>query len=97
VGTIWLFVGDLVKLKVCVMEAGREEGSVSNAVKIRDGVESHHVGFLPRHIAYGQRLESVQNKKYGQMLEIACIKLGRLYKEEKEWMYLWHCIFLSLG
>jgi hypothetical protein len=55
-----LAVDDLVKFKVCVMEVRQKEDTVINAVKIRDGVESCHVGFLSRHIVYVQRFESLQ-------------------------------------
>jgi hypothetical protein len=39
------------------------------AVKIRDGTESCHIGFLPRHIVYGGKKEQITNK-FGQVLEL---------------------------
>jgi hypothetical protein len=62
-------VGDLVKFKVVVLE---EEGGLETkikAVKIRDGTESCHIGFLPRHIVYGGKKEQITNK-FGQVLEL---------------------------
>jgi hypothetical protein len=62
-------VGDLVKFKVVVLE---EEGGLETnikAVKIRDGTESCHIGFLPRHIVYGGEKEQITNK-FGQVLRL---------------------------
>jgi hypothetical protein len=36
-------------------------------VKIRDGTETCHAGFLPRHIVHGSQKEEVANK-FGQVL-----------------------------
>jgi hypothetical protein len=39
------------------------------AVKIRDGTEICHIGFLPRHIVYGGKKEQITNK-FVQVLEL---------------------------
>jgi hypothetical protein len=38
-------------------------------VKIRNGTESCHIGFLPRHIVHGSQKEQMANK-FGQVLEL---------------------------
>jgi hypothetical protein len=48
-----LAVGDLVKFKVTMSLVGEKEKVVIKVIKIRDGNETCHVGFLPRHIYYG--------------------------------------------
>jgi hypothetical protein len=62
-------VRDLIKFKVVLLE---EEGVLETkikAVKIRDGTESCHIGFLPQHIVYGGQKEQMTNK-FGQLLEL---------------------------
>jgi hypothetical protein len=62
-----LDVGDLVKLKLVVIEVEGEEEEEIKAIKIRDGTESCHVGFLSCHFFRGHRKEAVVNK-FGQVL-----------------------------
>jgi hypothetical protein len=70
-----LAVGDLVKFKVVVLEQEGEVETKIKVIKIRDGTEGCHVGFLPRHIVHGSRMEEVSDK-FGQVLE--------LYKESND-------------
>jgi hypothetical protein len=65
----YLAVGDLVKLKVIISLFREEEEVVIKVVKIQDGNETCHVGFLPQHIVYGSRKEKLR-KNYAQVLEL---------------------------
>jgi hypothetical protein len=56
---VWRAVGDLVKFKLVVIEVEDEE---EYAIKIQDGTESCHVGFLPRNFVHGRQKEAVVNK-----------------------------------
>jgi hypothetical protein len=62
-------VGDLVKFKVIMSLVGEEEKLVIKVANIQDGNETCHVDFLPQHIGYGSRKETIRNK-YAQVLEI---------------------------
>ena len=64
-----------MKFKVVVVEENGEMETKMKVVKIRDGTESCHVGFLPRHILHGSRKEKFENQ-FGQVLE--------LYKESND-------------
>jgi hypothetical protein len=66
---IWL------KFKVTVTMIGEKEEVAIKVVKIRDGTNNCHIGFLTQHIGYGSNKEKVKNK-YGQVTE--------LYKELEE-------------
>jgi hypothetical protein len=70
-----LAVGDLVKFKVTISLVGEKEEVVIKNIKIRDGNETCLVGFLPQHICYGSRNDTLRNK-YAQVLE--------LYKESAD-------------
>jgi hypothetical protein len=59
-------LGDLVKFKLLVIEVG---GKGEEAIKIRDCMESCHVGFLPRHFVHGCRKEAAVNT-FGQVLDL---------------------------
>jgi hypothetical protein len=59
-------VGDLVKFKLVAIEVDGEE---EEAIKIRDGTEIYHVGFLQRHFVHGRRKEAAMNKS-GQVLDL---------------------------
>jgi hypothetical protein len=61
-----LDVGDLLKFKRVVIEVDGEE---QDAIKIQDGTESCHVGFLTRHFVHGRRKEAVVNT-FGQVSEL---------------------------
>jgi hypothetical protein len=67
-----LGVGDLVKFKLVVIEVDDDE---QEAIKIRDDMESCHVGFLPRYFVHGRRKESVANK---------CCPVLELYKNSND-------------
>jgi hypothetical protein len=56
----------LIMFKLMVIEVDGEE---EEAIKIRDGMESCHVGFLPRHFIHGRRKEAVVNK-CGHVLDL---------------------------
>jgi hypothetical protein len=64
-----LAVGDLVKFKLVVIKVDGDEEEAIKGIKIRDGTESCHVGFLPRHFVHGRRKEVVVNK-FGQVLDL---------------------------
>ena len=70
-----LAVGDLVKFKVVVLEQEGEVETKIKVIKIRDGTEGCHIGFLLRHIVHGSRKEEVSDK-FGQVSE--------LYKESND-------------
>jgi hypothetical protein len=70
-----LDVGDLVKFNVMMSLVGEEEEVVIEVIKIWDGNETCHAGFLPRHIGYGSRKGKLRNK-HAQVLE--------LYKESAD-------------
>jgi hypothetical protein len=61
-----LAVGDFTKFKLIVIEVDDKE---EEAIKIQDGTESCHVGFLPHHFVHGRRKEAAVNK-FGQVLEL---------------------------
>jgi hypothetical protein len=56
-----LIVGDLVKFKVMVTMVEDEEEAVIKIIKIHDGTESCHVGFLSQNISYGSHIERGKN------------------------------------
>jgi hypothetical protein len=47
-------VGDLVKFKLVVIEVDGEKDEAIKAIKIRDGTETCHIDFLPRHFFHGR-------------------------------------------
>jgi hypothetical protein len=51
-----LHVGDLVRFRLVMLEVkGGAPVKALNVLKIKDGTEGCHVGFLPRHIFKGAR------------------------------------------
>jgi hypothetical protein len=64
-----LYVGDLVRFRLVIIE-GDGDGQDTEAmkvIKIKDGTEVCHVGFLQRYIVKGSRKESLTNA-YGQVI-----------------------------
>jgi hypothetical protein len=64
-----LCVGDLVRFRLVIIE-GAGDGQDTEAmkmIKIKDGTEARHVGFLHRYIAKGARKEELTND-YGQVI-----------------------------
>jgi hypothetical protein len=62
-------VGDLVRFRLVILE-GAGDGQDTEAmkvIKIKDGTESFHVGFLHRYILKGARKEELTNA-YGQAI-----------------------------
>jgi hypothetical protein len=55
------------------------------AVKIRDGTESCHIGFLPRHIAHASQKEEMANK-FGQVLELHKDSNDMTNKRNNAWL-----------
>jgi hypothetical protein len=86
-----LAVGDLVKFKLVVLEVDGEEEEEIKAIKIRDGTESCHVGFLPRHFVDERRKEAVANK-FGQVSELYK-NLNDMTKQRKNIRLFPHFVF----
>jgi hypothetical protein len=59
----------LGEVQGCCVGGGGGLDTKIKAFKIRDGTESCHIGFLPRHIVYGVQKEQITNK-FGQVLEL---------------------------
>jgi len=61
-------IDDLVRFKLCVVDIDGKLEEAIKVVRIRDGVESCTVGYLPRNVVESQKEKYVD--KFGQIIEL---------------------------